>query len=321
MVTPGKGLGGAGGGHGQLKGEGGTGEVWTMSLCPLARGNLPEPSLTRLPVPQLGRLREGGFPWPPVPAGGRGVPGLEALGRLRQRAGVPTADTDGEGGGGTAWGQSQCAQGQPNPPGPTPSSSPKGSWAWPETPKLITHRGLGTQSRSRPPWGPGLGLRAPRAPGSRSLPLTDRGPRRGLLLPAGFLRPGAGPFRGHGLRGGRERGAERGAARHAAGRLRHRHPVHPRAERRVSVGTGDKEGGGTDGGALSQHPRFPCRWVAYEGTNFSGEQYVLEKGVYRNCEDWGAGDCRIASVQPILQVRAPGTPPLRPAGLVGARLP
>ncbi|XP_065506759.1 beta/gamma crystallin domain-containing protein 2 [Caloenas nicobarica] len=43
-------------------------------------------------------------------------------------------------------------------------------------------------------------------------------------------------------------------------------------------------------------------WVAYEGTNFSGEQYVLEKGVYRNCEDWGAGDCRIASVQPILQV-------------------
>ncbi|NWX79247.1 CRBG2 protein, partial [Alca torda] len=43
-------------------------------------------------------------------------------------------------------------------------------------------------------------------------------------------------------------------------------------------------------------------WVAYEGTNFSGEQYVLEKGVYRSCEDWGATDCRIASAQPILQV-------------------
>ncbi|NWU71595.1 CRBG2 protein, partial [Pterocles burchelli] len=43
-------------------------------------------------------------------------------------------------------------------------------------------------------------------------------------------------------------------------------------------------------------------WVAYEGTNFSGEQYVLEKGVYRSCEDWGAVDCCIASVQPILQV-------------------
>ncbi|KAM6295984.1 beta/gamma crystallin domain-containing protein 2 [Aegotheles albertisi] len=43
-------------------------------------------------------------------------------------------------------------------------------------------------------------------------------------------------------------------------------------------------------------------WVAYEGTNFSGEQYVLEKGVYRSCEDWGAADCRIGSAQPILQV-------------------
>uniref|UniRef100_A0A8D0KUH3 Beta/gamma crystallin 'Greek key' domain-containing protein n=1 Tax=Strix occidentalis caurina TaxID=311401 RepID=A0A8D0KUH3_STROC len=52
-------------------------------------------------------------------------------------------------------------------------------------------------------------------------------------------------------------------------------------------------------------------WVAYEGTNFSGEQYILEKGVYRNCEDWGAADCHIASAQPILQVRAPDTPPLR----------
>ncbi|NXD31269.1 CRBG2 protein, partial [Spelaeornis formosus] len=44
-------------------------------------------------------------------------------------------------------------------------------------------------------------------------------------------------------------------------------------------------------------------WVAYEGPNYSGEQYVLEKGVYRSCEDWGATDCRIASAQPILQVR------------------
>ncbi|NWJ05141.1 CRBG2 protein, partial [Crypturellus undulatus] len=43
-------------------------------------------------------------------------------------------------------------------------------------------------------------------------------------------------------------------------------------------------------------------WVAYEGPNFSGEQYVLEKGVYRNCEDWGAADCHVTSVQPIGQV-------------------
>ncbi|XP_039589509.1 beta/gamma crystallin domain-containing protein 2 [Passer montanus] len=44
-------------------------------------------------------------------------------------------------------------------------------------------------------------------------------------------------------------------------------------------------------------------WVAYEGPNYSGEQYILEKGVYRSCEDWGASDCHIASAQPILQVR------------------
>uniref|UniRef100_A0A8V0Z4K1 Crystallin beta-gamma domain containing 2 n=1 Tax=Gallus gallus TaxID=9031 RepID=A0A8V0Z4K1_CHICK len=44
-------------------------------------------------------------------------------------------------------------------------------------------------------------------------------------------------------------------------------------------------------------------WVAYEGPNFSGEQYILEKGVYRNCEDWGATNCCITSAQPILQVR------------------
>ncbi|XP_054854712.1 beta/gamma crystallin domain-containing protein 2 [Eublepharis macularius] len=43
-------------------------------------------------------------------------------------------------------------------------------------------------------------------------------------------------------------------------------------------------------------------WVAYEDKNFSGEQYILEKGVYRNCEDWGAGRCLISSVQPILQI-------------------
>nr|XP_056702423.1 beta/gamma crystallin domain-containing protein 2-like [Euleptes europaea] len=43
-------------------------------------------------------------------------------------------------------------------------------------------------------------------------------------------------------------------------------------------------------------------WVAYEDKNYSGEQYILEKGVYRNCEDWGAGSCKISSVQPILQV-------------------
>lgn len=75
----------------------------------------------------------------------------------------------------------------------------------------------------------------------------------------------------------------------------------------MSAGTGGTEGMGE--GDLRQHPRFPGRWVAYEGTNFSGEQYILEKGVYRSCEDWGATDCRIASAQPILQVGALDPPP------------
>ncbi|KAM4873519.1 beta/gamma crystallin domain-containing protein 2 [Thomomys bottae] len=43
-------------------------------------------------------------------------------------------------------------------------------------------------------------------------------------------------------------------------------------------------------------------WVAYEQVGFSGEQYVLEKGVYRNCDDWGLGNSALASLQPVLQV-------------------
>ncbi|XP_054996570.1 beta/gamma crystallin domain-containing protein 2 [Sorex araneus] len=43
-------------------------------------------------------------------------------------------------------------------------------------------------------------------------------------------------------------------------------------------------------------------WVAYQEVGFSGEQYVLEKGVYRNCDDWGLGNSALASLQPVLQV-------------------
>uniref|UniRef100_A0A4X1VN31 Beta/gamma crystallin 'Greek key' domain-containing protein n=1 Tax=Sus scrofa TaxID=9823 RepID=A0A4X1VN31_PIG len=43
-------------------------------------------------------------------------------------------------------------------------------------------------------------------------------------------------------------------------------------------------------------------WVAYQEVGFSGEQYVLEKGVYRNCDDWGSGNSALASLQPVLQV-------------------
>lgn len=33
---------------------------------------------------------------------------------------------------------------------------------------------------------------------------------------------------------------------------------------------------------------------------------MLEKGVYRNCDDWGAGNSALASLQPVLQVRSEG---------------
>uniref|UniRef100_A0A672I1E0 Serine-rich adhesin for platelets-like n=2 Tax=Salarias fasciatus TaxID=181472 RepID=A0A672I1E0_SALFA len=45
-------------------------------------------------------------------------------------------------------------------------------------------------------------------------------------------------------------------------------------------------------------------WIAYSHVDFSGNQYVLEKGFYNNCADWGSADTRICSVQPILL--APG---------------
>ncbi|XP_056153977.1 beta/gamma crystallin domain-containing protein 2-like [Lampris incognitus] len=44
-------------------------------------------------------------------------------------------------------------------------------------------------------------------------------------------------------------------------------------------------------------------WIAYSHVDFSGHQYILEKGFYNNCADWGSEDTRICSVQPILLVR------------------
>ncbi|GCC30484.1 hypothetical protein chiPu_0008935 [Chiloscyllium punctatum] len=40
-------------------------------------------------------------------------------------------------------------------------------------------------------------------------------------------------------------------------------------------------------------------WVAYENTDYTGEQYVLEKGLYSSFEDWGAINSKISSVQPV----------------------
>ncbi|KAM7135786.1 beta/gamma crystallin domain-containing protein 1 isoform 3-T3 [Molossus nigricans] len=40
-------------------------------------------------------------------------------------------------------------------------------------------------------------------------------------------------------------------------------------------------------------------WVAYENPDFTGEQYILDKGFYTSFEDWGGKNYRISSVQPI----------------------
>ncbi|XP_056447274.1 uncharacterized protein crybg1a isoform X2 [Gadus chalcogrammus] len=42
-------------------------------------------------------------------------------------------------------------------------------------------------------------------------------------------------------------------------------------------------------------------WVAFEKAAFSGEVYVLEKGLYGSHEDWGAQAFRIGSIQPAFQ--------------------
>ncbi|KAM7384551.1 hypothetical protein PAMA_011758 [Pampus argenteus] len=47
-------------------------------------------------------------------------------------------------------------------------------------------------------------------------------------------------------------------------------------------------------------------WIAYSHVDFSGKQYILEKGFYNSCADWGSQESRICSVQPILQ--APSNP-------------
>ncbi|KTF90105.1 hypothetical protein cypCar_00016553 [Cyprinus carpio] len=41
-------------------------------------------------------------------------------------------------------------------------------------------------------------------------------------------------------------------------------------------------------------------WVAFEGPGFSGQHYVLEKGLYGSPEDWGAAHSRISSAIPVI---------------------
>ncbi|KAM9707716.1 uncharacterized protein crybg1a [Menidia menidia] len=48
-------------------------------------------------------------------------------------------------------------------------------------------------------------------------------------------------------------------------------------------------------------------WVAFEQPGFSGELYVLEKGIYATPEDWGAHNSKILSIQPVFHDALVGT--------------
>uniref|UniRef100_A0AAY4CD68 Beta/gamma crystallin 'Greek key' domain-containing protein n=1 Tax=Denticeps clupeoides TaxID=299321 RepID=A0AAY4CD68_9TELE len=48
---------------------------------------------------------------------------------------------------------------------------------------------------------------------------------------------------------------------------------------------------------------FSGVWVAFEKAGFSGQLYVLEKGLYEEPEDWGAENSNIGSTMPVVQVR------------------
>uniref|UniRef100_A0A8C2WRZ6 Beta/gamma crystallin 'Greek key' domain-containing protein n=1 Tax=Cyclopterus lumpus TaxID=8103 RepID=A0A8C2WRZ6_CYCLU len=45
-------------------------------------------------------------------------------------------------------------------------------------------------------------------------------------------------------------------------------------------------------------------WVGFEKPGFSGELYVLEKGLYADPQDWGASNFKISSIQPVFHVRS-----------------
>ncbi|XP_015205719.2 uncharacterized protein crybg1a isoform X1 [Lepisosteus oculatus] len=50
-------------------------------------------------------------------------------------------------------------------------------------------------------------------------------------------------------------------------------------------------------------------WVAFESPDFTGEKYVLEKGLYNNFEDWGANNFKISSVLPVFLETLCGSEP------------
>ncbi|XP_071222509.1 beta/gamma crystallin domain-containing protein 1-like [Salvelinus alpinus] len=52
-------------------------------------------------------------------------------------------------------------------------------------------------------------------------------------------------------------------------------------------------------------------WVAFENPGFSGELYILEKGLYGSPEDWGGPNLKISSLQPVFQDNLGGSSKFR----------
>lgn len=50
------------------------------------------------------------------------------------------------------------------------------------------------------------------------------------------------------------------------------------------------------------HIFFCCSWVAYEKSGFTGHQYLLEEGEYKDWKDWGGYNGELQSLRPILGV-------------------
>ncbi|XP_031752439.1 very large A-kinase anchor protein isoform X2 [Xenopus tropicalis] len=67
----------------------------------------------------------------------------------------------------------------------------------------------------------------------------------------------------------------------------------------INLGIPDVEQAGYGPETQSIHVKKGM-WVAYEQKHFCGQQYILEKGRYKSCADWGGHNNTIMSLRPVL---------------------
>lgn len=104
-------------------------------------------------------------------------------------------------------------------------------------------------------------------------------------------------------------------------RVRFRVSLQPPTGLGCSKQTAHTQAPNVSGGASSTRPQQPQNyplqksqrpplfllffsWAVFEEPGFSGESYILERGMYGCPEDWGALQPRIASAMPVVLVRA-----------------